>query len=274
MFLGTATSYGVPQVGCRCATCTSADPKNVRTRASVYLESDEGSRLIVDAGPEMRVQALREGITRVDAALFTHYHADHTAGIDDLKAFNAALGGVLPCYGDAETEASLRARFGWAFEGTPWIGLIPHIRFHVVDREPFSVGDTCVQPVPLRHGRIRATGYRVGDFAYLTDASEVPASSHALLGGLDTLVVDSLRWEPHPTHLSVPEALELIEALQPRRAYLTHVSHALEHQATNRRLPRSVEVAYDGLALDLAPAKVGAAGVRGAPARADLRGLR
>jgi phosphoribosyl 1,2-cyclic phosphate phosphodiesterase len=250
-FLGTSTSYGVPVIGCRCATCTSPDPRNKRTRASAYVETDEGVRILIDAGPEVRMQALREGVTRVDAVLFTHAHADHTAGIDDLKAFNAALGGVLPCYGDQATGASLRTRFGYAFEGTPWIGLIPHISYTVVDRDPFYVTDVCIQPVPLRHGSIRATGYRIGPFAYLTDTSGVPASSRALLHDLDTLVIDALRWEPHPTHLSVPEALEVIEEVQPRRAYLTHVSHALEQHATNRQLPAGVEVAYDGLALTL-----------------------
>jgi phosphoribosyl 1,2-cyclic phosphate phosphodiesterase len=250
-FLGTATSYGVPQVGCRCATCTSSDPKNTRTRASVYVESDEGVRLLLDSGPDIRLQALRERITRVDAVLFTHFHADHTGGIDDLKAFNATLGGVLPCYGDAGTEASLRERFAYAFEGTPWIGLIPHIRFQVVDSRPFRIGGTDVQPIPLRHGRIWSTGYRIGGFAYLTDTSGIPASSRALLRDLDTLVIDSLRWEPHPTHLSVPEALAVIADLRPQRAYLTHLSHALEHNATNARLASGVELAYDGLRLEI-----------------------
>ncbi len=251
VFLGTSTSYGVPQVGCRCATCTSTDPLNKRTRASVYVETDAGTRLLIDAGPDVRTQALREGVTHVDSVLFTHLHADHTAGIDDLKAFNAALGGVLPCYGDVETGASLRQRFAYAFAGTPWIGLIPHISFTAVDDQPFPIGDECVQPIPMRHGSIRSTGYRVGGFAYLTDTSGIPASSRRLLCDLDTLVVDSLRWEPHPTHLSVPEALDLIADLRPRRAYLTHVSHALEHRATNARLPSGVEVAYEGLRIQV-----------------------
>jgi phosphoribosyl 1,2-cyclic phosphate phosphodiesterase len=250
-FLGTSTSYGVPVIGCRCPTCTSTDPRNRRTRASVYVESDEGARLLIDSGPEVRLQALREGITRIDAVLYTHLHADHTAGIDDLKAFNAALGGVLPCFGDAVTGASLRERFAYAFAGTPWIGLIPHIGYTIVDTQPFVVGKTCIQPIPMRHGSIRSTGYRIGNFAYLTDTSGVPATSRALLHGLDAVVVDSLRWEPHPTHLSVPEALELIAEIQPRHAYLTHVGHTLEHQATNTRIGPDVEVAYDGLELSL-----------------------
>jgi phosphoribosyl 1,2-cyclic phosphate phosphodiesterase len=250
-FLGTSTSYGVPVIGCRCPTCTSTDTRNKRTRASAYVESDEGARILIDSGPEVRLQALRQGITRIDAVLYTHLHADHTAGIDDLKAFNAALGGILPCFGDAVTGASLRERFAYAFAGTPWIGLIPHIGYTVVDASPFYVGKTCIQPIPMRHGSIRSTGYRIGNFAYLTDTSGVPATSRALLQGLDSVVVDALRWEPHPTHLSVPEALDLIAEIQPRHAYLTHVGHTLEHQVTNERIGPEVEVAYDGLELAL-----------------------
>jgi len=250
-FLGTSTSYGVPVIGCRCATCTSTDPRNWRTRASVYVETDEGVRLLIDSGPEVRLQALRDHVTRIDAVLYTHFHADHTAGIDDLKAFNAALGAVLPCFGDTATGASLRERFAYAFAGTPWIGLIPHISYTNVDSQPFYVGKTCIQPVPMRHGSIRATGYRIGNFAYLTDTSGVPGSSRALLRELDVVVVDALRWEPHPTHLSVPEALELMADIQPRHGYLTHVGHTLEHESTNRRIGPDIEVAYDGLELQL-----------------------
>jgi phosphoribosyl 1,2-cyclic phosphate phosphodiesterase len=251
VFLGTSTSYGVPVIGCHCATCTSTDLRNKRTRASVYVESDEGTHLLIDSGPEIRLQALRENVTQVDAVLYTHLHADHTAGIDDLKAFNARLGGMLPCFGDATTGSSLHQRFAYAFEGTPWVGLIPHIGYTNVDTQPFYVGRTCVQPVPMRHGSMRATGYRIGNFAYLTDTSGVPPSSRALLHDLAVLVVDALRWEPHPTHLSVPEALELIAEVQPQHAYLTHVGHTLEHEATNRKLAPHVEVAYDGLRLEL-----------------------
>ena len=176
VILGTATSYGVPVIGCRCATCTSQDPRNKRTRASAYVETDEGVHLLIDSGPEMRLQMLREGLSQVDAVLYTHLHADHTAGIDDLKAFNARLGGVLPCFGDAATGAALRERFAYAFAGTPWIGLIPHIGFTAVDAAPFFVGGTCIQPIPMRHGAIRSTGYRIGKFAYLTDTSGIPSA--------------------------------------------------------------------------------------------------
>jgi phosphoribosyl 1,2-cyclic phosphate phosphodiesterase len=238
-------------IGCRCATCTSSDPRNKRTRASAYVESDEGAHLLLDSGPEMRLQLLREGVTQLDAVLYTHLHADHTAGIDDLKAFNARLGGMLPCFGDTGTGASLKERFAYAFAGTPWVGLIPHIGFTAVDTSPFHVGGTCIQPIPMRHGAIRSTGYRIGNFAYLTDTSAVPASSIALLRGVEVLVVDALRWESHPTHFSVPEALALIEAVSPQRAFLTHVGHTLEHEATNQRVGPRTQVAYDGLRLDL-----------------------
>jgi phosphoribosyl 1,2-cyclic phosphate phosphodiesterase len=223
----------------------------MRTRASVFVESDEGVRLLIDSGPELRLQALRERITHVDAVLYTHLHADHTAGIDDLKNFNASLGGVLPCFGHAETGASLHERFAYAFAGTPWIGLIPHISFTVVDTSPFYIGKTCIQPIPMRHGSIRATGYRIGNFAYLTDTSGVPSSSRALLQDLEVVVVDALRWEPHPTHLSVPQALELIADIRPRHAYITHVGHTLEHESTTQRIAPHAEVAYDGLELTL-----------------------
>ncbi|MGI9147144.1 MAG: MBL fold metallo-hydrolase [Chloroflexota bacterium] len=223
----------------------------MRTRASAYVESDEGIRLLIDSGPELRLQALRQGVTHVDAVLYTHLHADHTAGIDDLKNFNASAGGILPCFGDSGTGASLRARFGYAFVGTPWIGLIPHIEFTEVDTSPFVVARTCIQPIPMRHGTIRSTGYRIGNFAYLTDTSGVPPASRALLRDLDVVVVDALRWEPHPTHLSVPQALELIRDLKPRHAYITHVGHTLEQEATNQRIGPDVEVAYDGLEVKL-----------------------
>jgi phosphoribosyl 1,2-cyclic phosphate phosphodiesterase len=251
VILGTATSYGVPVIGCRCATCTSTDQRNKRTRASAYVETDEGVHLLIDSGPELRLQMLREGLSHVDAVLYTHLHADHTAGIDDLKAFNARLGAILPCFGDAPTGAALRERFAYAFAGTPWIGLIPHIGFTAIDTAPFFVSGTCIQPIPMRHGAIRSTGYRIGKFAYLTDTSGVPAASRELLRDLQVLVVDALRWEPHPTHFSVPEALALVDDLQPEHAYLTHVGHTLEHQTTNDKIGPRVEVAYDGLRLDL-----------------------
>jgi phosphoribosyl 1,2-cyclic phosphate phosphodiesterase len=182
----------VPVIGCPCPTCTSTNARNKRTRASVYVETDEGVHLLIDTGPEVRLQSLREGVTHVDAVLYTHFHADHTAGIDDLKAFNAALGGILPCFGDAPTGASLRERFAYAFDGTPWVdrSRTSATRRHVA---PFYLGGDVRSAIRAawldpRHG------HRIGGFAYLTDTSGVPSASRALLRDLDVVVIDALRW--------------------------------------------------------------------------------
>jgi phosphoribosyl 1,2-cyclic phosphate phosphodiesterase len=247
--LGTGTSHGVPVIACDCPVCTSPDPRNRRTRASAVVQSN-GATLLLDTATELRLQVLREGIRRVDAVLYTHYHADHVSGIDDLKAFNAVLGGPLPCYGNASTEASLRERYAFAFAGTPWIGAIPHLTFEVAS-EPFDVFGLRLTPVPLIHGRIMACGWRVNDFAYLTDTNGIPLASRALLQGLELMVVDALRHRPHPTHFSIAEALAVIAELRPQRALLTHVNHDVDHAAVNAALPSNVEVAYDGQSIDL-----------------------
>ena len=170
--LGTGTSYGVPVIACSCRVCTSDDPRDKRTRAAAFFEAD-GRGFLVDTGPELRLQALRHGIRRVDAVFYTHYHADHVNGLDDLKAFNAVLGGPLPCFGNRSTEATLRARFDYAFAGTPFVGAIPHITFRSVEA-PFDAHEVTVTPIPLRHGRIEATGWRIGGAAYLTDCNGIP----------------------------------------------------------------------------------------------------
>jgi phosphoribosyl 1,2-cyclic phosphate phosphodiesterase len=248
--LGTGTSHGVPMIGCECPVCTSPDPRNHRTRCSAYFEVDD-VHLLVDTSTELRLQAITNGIKRVDAILFTHYHADHVSGLDDVKAFNAALGGPLACYGDEGTYAALQERYAYALAGTKWIGAIPHILFTTIDREPFEVLGVPVTPIPLEHGRIRSTGYRVGNVAYLTDCNGVSQSSRALLRGLDVLVLDGLRERPHPTHFCIPEAVEVIQDLQPKQAYLTHLTHAVEHVDTNASLPPGIECAYDGLTIEL-----------------------
>jgi phosphoribosyl 1,2-cyclic phosphate phosphodiesterase len=247
--LGSGTSYGVPVIGCMCRVCTSDDPRNTRLRASGFVEVD-GVGLLIDTATELRLQALRSGVRRVDAVLFTHYHADHVGGLDDLKAFNAVLGGPLPCFGNAATEADLRRRYGYAFDGTPWIGLIPHITFEVVE-EPFEVLGVRVTPIDLQHGRIRATGWRIGSFAYLTDCNGIPPHSIGQLGGLELLVIDGLRPHPHPTHFSIPEATAVAQQLGARRALLTHLTHDVDHAAVSVELPPGVELAYDGQAIEL-----------------------
>ena len=247
--LGTGTSHGIPVIACRCPVCRSDDPRNKRTRASAAVQAD-GVTLLLDTATEMRLQVLRSGIERVDAVLYTHFHADHVGGLDDLKAFNAVLGGPMPCFGNASTEASLRERYAFAFAGTPWIGAIPHITFRVVE-EPFELLGLQVTPIPLNHGRILSCGWRIGDVAYLTDTNGIPPPSMRLLQGLELMVVDALRYQPHPTHFSVAEALEAIAALRPRRALLTHVNHDVDHATLNAELPDGVEVAYDGQVIEV-----------------------
>ena len=247
--LGTGTSHGVPVIGCECPVCRSSDPRNQRTRCSAAIQHG-GTTLLLDTATEMRLQVLRAGISRIDAVLYTHFHADHVSGLDDLKAFNAALGGPLPCYGNELTEASLRERYGYAFAGTPWIGLIPHVTFTVA-REPFSLNGLEVTPVPLIHGRIMSCGWRVGDVAYLTDTNGIPPDSMRLLRELEVMVIDALRPRPHPTHFSIDEALEVIAELRPGRALLTHLNHEVDHAAVSAELPPGVELAYDGLVVEL-----------------------
>jgi phosphoribosyl 1,2-cyclic phosphate phosphodiesterase len=248
--LGSGSSHGSPVVGCTCETCTSTDPRNHRMRSSALVEVG-GRAFLIDTGPELRLQALRADIRRIDAVLYTHFHADHVHGIDDLKAFNAALGGPLPCYGNAQTEAVLRARFDYAFAGTPWVGLIPHLTFEVVD-ETFDLLGVPVTPVDLQHGRIRSHGWRIGGLAYLTDANGIPPESMAKLHGLDVLVIDGLRQRPHPTHFSIAEAVAVARDLQAGYTLLTHMNHDIEFTRESATLPRNVGLAYDGLVADLA----------------------
>jgi phosphoribosyl 1,2-cyclic phosphate phosphodiesterase len=247
--LGTGTSYGVPVIACSCSVCTSDDPRNKRTRASAYVEVD-GRAFLIDTATELRLQALAHGVRRVDAVLFTHYHADHVGGLDDLKAFNAINGDILPCYGNAATEDALRQRFDFAFDGSPFVGGIPHITFTVVE-EPFDLFGVRVTPVELQHGRITATGWRIGNAAYLTDCNGIPPRSMELLQGLDLMVIDGLRPRPHPTHFSIPEAVAVAQQLRPKLTLLTHLTHEVDHAKVSAELPPGVELAYDGQVIEL-----------------------
>jgi phosphoribosyl 1,2-cyclic phosphate phosphodiesterase len=248
--LGSGASHGSPAIACACPTCSSDDPRNHRTRSSALIEVG-GRTFLIDTGPELRVQAVRACIQRVDAVLYTHFHADHAHGIDDLKAFNAVLGGPLPCYGNAQTDAVLRQRFDYAFAGTPWVGLIPHLTFEVVD-ETFDLLGVPVTPVDLQHGRIRSHGWRIGDLAYLTDVNAIPPASLAKLHDLDLMVIDGLRERPHPTHFSIDEAVAVARDLRPQRTLLTHLNHDVEYHRISASLPDGVGLAYDGLIVDLA----------------------
>ena len=237
-------------IGCDCATCRSDDPRDRRWRPSIVVETDAGQSLLVDAGPDLRMQALTFGIRRVDAVLFTHSHADHILGVDELRRFNAIAGRPMPCYGDASTLEDVRSMFGYVFDpATPRGGGVPQLElFSVVG--PFCIGPQEIVPVPLLHGAREILGFRFGPFAYLTDCSRIPDGAWPLLDNLGVLVLDALRERRHPTHFSLDEAIDATRRIGPRRAYFTHMCHDLAHAATCARLPAGMELAYDGLVLE------------------------
>ena len=237
-------------IGCTCAVCRSGDPRDKRLRPSILVDVDGGASVLVDTTPDLRQQALTHGMTRLDAVLFTHSHADHILGLDEIRRFNFMQGAAIPCYATDDVWESIRRTFYYVFDGIERQGGgIPRIDTHGI-AGPFDVAGMRVVPVPLFHGRMPILGFRFGDFAYLTDCSAIPEESFALVAGVRTLVVDALRDKKHSTHFTVAEAVEAIARVAPARAYLTHMSHDLGHAETNARLPPGVELAYDGLSLD------------------------
>jgi phosphoribosyl 1,2-cyclic phosphate phosphodiesterase len=250
--LGTGTSSGVPMIGCACAVCRSTDPRDSRLRPSIYIDVPGHTTMLVDAGTDLRQQMLTHRIARVDAILFTHAHADHVMGLDDVRRFNSIQSGPIPCYADARTWESLQGTFAYVFETKPRTegGGVPKLQPHTIDG-PFRVGGVGVVPVPLWHGSLPILGFRFGNFAYLTDCNRLDEAAWPLVAGVDTLVIDALRDRPHTTHFSVAEALEASARIGARRTYFTHMCHDLGYAATNARLPAGVELAYDGLMLDI-----------------------
>lgn len=248
-FFGTGTSVGVPVIGCDCHVCTSEDPRNRRNRSSVWLRFRNRS-VLIDTPPEFRIQALRYKLRRIDAVLFTHAHADHIFGFDDLRRYNQLQREVIPAFGSKLTLDALRRIFGYAFDPVEPNWGLPQVRAHEVEG-PFELFGEEVVPVTVLHGRMPVTAYRFTDVAYVTDCSRIPEEAMAALQGLDTLILDTLRHRSHPTHLSLPEALDIVDRLRPRRAFLTHISHELEHAAVEAELPQGVHLAYDGLTLDI-----------------------
>ena len=250
--LGSGTSHGVPVIGCECRVCTSTDPHDVRLRPSIYLDVADRARVLIDTTPDFRQQALTHRLRRVDAVLFTHAHADHILGFDDLRSFNFLQGGAIPAYANRQAWEVLKRSFYYAFDGLPRLGGgVPQVIDHLADG-PFAVSGLRVTPVPVWHGTLPVLGFRFGRFAYVTDCSRIPEPSWPLLEGLDTLILGALRDEPHATHFTVSDALAVVARLAPARTFLTHMTHDLGHAATNARLPAGVELAYDGLVLDVA----------------------
>jgi phosphoribosyl 1,2-cyclic phosphate phosphodiesterase len=254
-FLGTGTSVGVPVIGCVCQICKSADPRNNRTRSSILVSSGN-TAILVDSGPDLREQALREGISSIDAVLYTHSHLDHVVGFDELRAFCWGKPDPLPLYATESCLGVLRNMFSWAFhEQNTHSGYVkPDPR---ILSPSFNIGGVRINPLPVIHGGVETVGYLFeteGGFrtAYMPDVKSIPAETIALLGNLDLLVIDSLRDTPHPTHLSVKETLAISESLTPRRTLMTHISHDLDHAELSARLPAGIGMAYDGLRIQLA----------------------
>jgi phosphoribosyl 1,2-cyclic phosphate phosphodiesterase len=238
-------------IGCDCATCRSTDPRDKRWRASVYVETDDGAALLVDAGPDVRAQSLQFGVRRVDAIIFTHGHADHIMGLDDIRRFNVLQQRPMPCFGDEATLHDLRRTFSYAFDpNTPRGGGLPQIELFSI-RGPFCIGRQEITPVPIFHGKRPILGLRIGKFAYLTDCSHIPDESWTFLEGLDLLVLDALREKPHPTHFSLSEAIDVSARIGARRTCFTHMCHNLRHAETCAKLPPGVELAFDGLIVEL-----------------------
>jgi phosphoribosyl 1,2-cyclic phosphate phosphodiesterase len=248
-FLGTGTSTGVPAVGCPCEVCRSEDPRDKRLRASVLVEFD-GRAVVIDTGTDFRQQALRAGLDRLDAVLFTHAHADHIFGLDDIRPFNFRTRRPVPVYADERTWEGLRRVYDYVFNPTVYGG-VPQVEPHVVDGE-FELYDRRVEPSYVIHGRLPVLAYRLGGFAYATDCNVIPDETVRALAGLDVLVIDGLRFAEHPTHMTIPKALGYIERIAPRRAYMTHMNHEVSHAAVSRELPAGVELAYDGLVVEVA----------------------
>jgi phosphoribosyl 1,2-cyclic phosphate phosphodiesterase len=248
--LGSGTSSGVPTIGCACAVCHSIDPRDNRLRPSILIEH-EGQNIVVDTSPDFRAQALREQLKRLDALVFTHDHADHILGFDDIRPFNAMQKRKIPVWASATTLDSLRRIFPYAFCNNSSGTYVPEVQLHEHGGKPFDLLGLTFVPVPLLHGKQTIYGYRIGDFAYLTDHSEIPEESIAMLGGLDVLFLDALRHRPHPTHSTVQTALDYVERLRPKQAYFTHMCHDLPHAATEAAMPSNVRLAYDGLRIEV-----------------------
>ncbi len=248
-FLGTGTSTGVPVPTCGCPVCRSDDLRDKRLRPSVLLEWDSAS-VLVDTATDFRAQALRDRIERVDAVLYTHGHADHILGLDDLRLYNWRQGSPVPVYGSPATLQALSQSFWYVFEPGPVENTRPEIERRTVD-SPFRLLSRKVLPIPLLHGRMPILGYRLGKFAYLTDVSEIPQESFGMLQALDVLVINALRSRPHPTHLNLEGAQECARRIGAGRTYLTHISHEVHHATVSAQLPQGIELAYDGLTFEV-----------------------
>ena len=251
-FLGSGTSMGVPTLGCTCTVCTSTNPHNRRTRPSVLIEYAKRA-VLIDTGPDFHAQALREHVTRLDAVLYTHSHADHILGMDDLRPLTFKNPQPLPLYADDPTATAIERIFDYTFDAENRYATSARVKLHRLNSSPgagIGLFGACFRRIPVTHGRQEITGYRFGSAAYLTDMSDIPPESLPLLQDLDILILDALRRTPHPSHSHLAKSIAFVELLQPRRAFFTHIGHELDHDATEAELPPHIRLAYDGLQLD------------------------
>ncbi|VAX20024.1 Metal-dependent hydrolases of the beta-lactamase superfamily I; PhnP protein [hydrothermal vent metagenome] len=249
-FLGTGTSSGVPLIGCFCKVCASSNLKDKRLRSSVWIEAD-GQSALIDTATDLRQQALRAGITRLDAVFFTHHHADHVHGIDELRSFNFLQNEPIACYGKNETLERIRTHFAYIFNGKKSEGGgKPNLELRTMT-DTVNVGGMHVTPVPVEHGALDIYGYLINKTAYITDCSKIPQSSMELLAGLDTLILGALGLKRHNTHFTLEQALCVVKELAPQTTYLTHLNHNLGHDETSKGLPSNVHLAWDGLSIDV-----------------------
>jgi phosphoribosyl 1,2-cyclic phosphate phosphodiesterase len=240
---------GVPTLACHCAVCESADPHDKRTRPSVLLAFNSHN-VVIDTTPDFRSQAMREKLEKLDAVLFTHGHADHILGLDDIRPYNLKQGGAIPIYASSETQAIVRRQFAYIFDDAPTVSSLPGVEMRTIDG-PFDICGLKILPIAANHGPTSVLGFRFGNAAYLTDFSSVPEGSKELLRGLDDFILDALRYTPHPMHSNVQQSLALVAELKPKRAWFTHICHDLGHEAANAKLPPGVRLSYDGLKFEV-----------------------
>lgn len=248
-FLGVGSSAGTPVVGCQCSTCLSDNPKNKRLRCSAAITTDDGEVILIDTGPDLRAQSLRAGLIRIDAVLYTHTHADHLHGIDDLRAFCQIQKMQIPLYGKLDAMQHIQAKFGYAIREVGDFWEMPILSINPIS-EPFEIFGIRITPIPVKHGYSDILGYRIGNLAYLTDVSEIPEASLALLADLDILIIDCLRYKPHYTHINVEQSIAYAGLIKGRSTYFIHMTHDLEYEKLSGEVPESMYVAYDGLKLN------------------------
>jgi phosphoribosyl 1,2-cyclic phosphate phosphodiesterase len=248
--LGVGSSAGTPAVGCNCATCLSDDPRNKRTRCSSLISLDSGENILIDTGPDLRLQSLRENIKRVDAVLYTHTHADHLHGIDDLRAFCQIQRKQIPVYANEDAISHISQKFAYVLREPSDFWEMPVLRAETI-AVPFELFGVQITPIPIMHGRSQIFGYRIGNVAYMTDVSEIPESSFALLENLEIVLLDCLREKYHPTHINIEQSLSYISRIKAKQSYLIHMTHELEYTSLSKKLPKDVFVGFDGLKLNM-----------------------